>query len=170
MTIKEYWNLIGREPFLAITWEPDFFQACSFRKMLMNHKNFHFTQISDKTKDEIFLKSPKTMFLGYFWPILVIFAWWGFFPKKLGSVTHNYIWAPNTMLSFRKNYESILRKLTDRRKDGQKDGWKDGQTLFYRTLPADAGGPITAKIVPGLDKSNSQWFTFPYLCVTWFVR
>ena len=78
------------------------------------------------------------------------------FSKKFGCVTHNYIWAPNTMLSFRKNYESILRKLTDRRKDGQKDGWKDGQTLFYRTLPADAGGPITAKIVPGLDKSNSQ--------------
>ena len=27
-----------------------------------------------------------------------------FFKKKSGSVTHNYIWAPNTMLSFRKNY------------------------------------------------------------------
>ena len=34
--------------------------------MLMNHKNFHFTQILDKTNDEIFLKSPKTMFLGHF--------------------------------------------------------------------------------------------------------
>ena len=28
-------------------------------------------------------------------------------------------------------------------KDGQKDRWKDGQTLFYRTLPAKAGGPIS---------------------------
>ena len=70
LTIKEYWNLIGWEPFLAITWEPDFSQACSFRRMLMNHKNFHFTQIPDKTNDVIFLKSPKAMFLGHFWPFL----------------------------------------------------------------------------------------------------
>ena len=101
--------------------------------MLMNHKNFHFTQIPDKTNDVIFLKSPKTMFLG----ILVIFARWGFFPKN-PAVTHNYIWAPNTMLSFRKTNEPIPRKLTDRRKDGR----KEGGTLFYRTLPAEAGGPI----------------------------
>ena len=38
------------------------------------------------------------------------------------------------MLSFRKTNESILRKLTDRR--------KDGGTPFYKTLPAEAGGPI----------------------------
>ena len=25
--------------------------------------------------------------------------------------------------------------------DGRKDGQKDGETLFYRTLPANAGGP-----------------------------
>ena len=37
-----------------------------------------------------------------------------------------------------KTNESIPRKLTDNRKDG----WKDEQTLFYRTLPAEAGGPI----------------------------
>ena len=66
MTIKEYWNLIGREPFLAITREPDFSQACSFRRMLMNHKNFRFTPIPDKTNDAIFLKNPKTLFLGHF--------------------------------------------------------------------------------------------------------
>ena len=40
--------------------------------MLMNLKNFHLTQIPDKTKDMIFLKSPKTLFLGYFWSILFI--------------------------------------------------------------------------------------------------
>ena len=68
--IKEYWNLIGREPFLAITWEPDFSQACSFHRMLMNYKNFHFTQIPDKNNDVTFLKSPKTMFLGHFWSFL----------------------------------------------------------------------------------------------------
>ena len=64
--IKEYWNLIGQEAFLVITWELDFFQACSFCRMLMNHNNFHFTQIPDKANDAIFLKSPKTMFLGHF--------------------------------------------------------------------------------------------------------
>ena len=26
--------------------------------------------------------------------------------------------------------------------EGWKDGWKDRQTLFYRTLPASARGPI----------------------------
>ena len=65
--IKKYWNLIGQEPFLAITWALDFYQACSFRRMLMNHMNFHFTRIPDKTIDVIFLKSPKTMFLRHFW-------------------------------------------------------------------------------------------------------
>ena len=79
--------------------------------MLMNHKNFHFTQIPDKTNDVIFLKSSKIMF---FWPFLPD----GDFSKNSGSVTHNYIWTPNNMLSFRK------------------DGWKDVQTLFYETLPA----------------------------------
>ena len=32
---------------------------------------------------------------------------------------------------------------TDVRKDGRKDRQKDGQTLFYRTLPATAGGPTS---------------------------
>ena len=34
--------------------------------MLMNHKNFCFTEIADETNDMIFLKSPKTLFLGRF--------------------------------------------------------------------------------------------------------
>ena len=34
--------------------------------MLMNCKNFHFTQIPDETNDAIFLKSPETMFLDHF--------------------------------------------------------------------------------------------------------
>ena len=125
MTIKEYWNLIGRETFLAITWEPDFSQACSFRRMLMNHKNFHFTQIPDKTNDMIFLKSPKTMFLGHFWPFLPN---GDFFQKNPGS--HITIYGPLTAcLVFKKTNEPILRQLTD------------GRTLFYRTPPAEAGGP-----------------------------
>ena len=106
MTIQEYWNLIGREQFLAITWEPDFSQACSFCRM------FHFAQTPDKTNDMIFLKSPKTMFLGHFWPF--------------SAVTHNYIWAPNTMLSFRKKLMSQFWENV--RTDGTTDGRTDGRT------------------------------------------
>ena len=120
-TIKEYWNLIGREQFLAITWEPDFSQACSFCRMLMSHKDSHFTQIPDKTNDMIFFKSPKTLFLGHFWPFLVI------------SVAYYYIRAPNTMLSFRKN---------ERAKSEKTYGQSEGRTLFYRTLRAAVGGLI----------------------------
>ena len=76
LLVKYCWlkNLTGREPFLAIAREPDFSQACSFCKTLMNHKNFHFTQFLYKTNDIIFLKSPKTMFFGPFWPF------WSFLP------------------------------------------------------------------------------------------
>ena len=89
LTIKEYWNFIDREQFLAITWEPDISQTCSFRRMSVNHKNFRFTQIPDETNDmiflksllhqmskikgsicSIFLKSPKTLSLGDFWSFL----------------------------------------------------------------------------------------------------
>ena len=118
MTIKEYWNLIGRQQFLAITSEPDFSQACNFCRMLMYHKNFHFTQFPDKTNDITFLKSPKTMF----WVIFDhFFAWWGLFYKKSSFVTHIYIWAPNTMLSFRKKLMS--------------QSWEN-------RLLVEAGGPI----------------------------
>ena len=44
----------------------------------------------------------------------------GIFSKKSGSVTDNYIWAPNTMLSFRKKLMSQFSEnlRTDRRMDG----------------------------------------------------
>ena len=58
--------------------------------MLMNHQNYHFTQIPDKTNDMIFLKKSKNHVFG---PFLTIF--WSFLPNG-DSVTHNYIWAPNT--------------------------------------------------------------------------
>ena len=64
---------IGRELFLAITWQPDFSQACSFCRMLMNHKNFHFTQIPDKINNDFLKKSKNHVFVP-FWPFLVIFA------------------------------------------------------------------------------------------------
>ena len=89
--------------------------------MLMNHKNFHFTQIPDKTNDMIFLESPKTMFLGHFWPFSVIFARWGFFPK-IPALSHITRYGPLTPCSIsEKTNEAILRKLMDRRKDGRTD-------------------------------------------------
>ena len=57
--IMKYWQLKNTEISLP---RAIFSQACSFCRMLMNHENFHFTQIRDKTNDMIFLKSPKTMF------------------------------------------------------------------------------------------------------------
>ena len=131
LTIKEYWNLIFWETFLAMTWEPNVSQACSFHRMLINHQNFHFTQIPDKTNDGTFLKSPKTIFLGHFWPFLPN---GGIFQKN-PVVTHNYIWAPNTMLNFRKNEWTIPEK-TYIQKERQTEG-RTGQTdPFYRTLLA----------------------------------
>ena len=76
-----YWQLKNTEisfaesHFWLITWEPDFPLACNFRRMLMNHKNSHFTQIPDKTNDMIFLKSPKK---ACFWAIFDHF--WSFLP------------------------------------------------------------------------------------------
>ena len=151
MTIIEYWNLIDQETFLAITWDTDFSRAWSFCRMLMNHKNFHFTQIPDKNNNVIFLKSPKTMLLGHFWTFLVISAQWGFFPKN-PAVTNNYIWAPNTMLVSEKTHEPIPRKPMDRRQDGQKDRRTDRPYFI---------GPLRPR--PGLQKDgmrNASRLTF----------
>ena len=122
MTIKEYWNLIGWEPFLAITWEPDFSQACCFCRMLINHKDFHFTQISDKNND-MFLKSPKTMFLGHFWSFMPD----GDFFQKNPALSHTAVYGSLTPCYVsEKTNQPIPRKLTDRRMDRL----KEGQTLF----------------------------------------
>ena len=69
----------------------------------MNHKNFHFTQISGKTNDIMFFKSPKTMVLGYFSPFMVIFAEWELKKKKKTGCHTQLYPALNIMLSFRKN-------------------------------------------------------------------
>ena len=57
----------------------------------------------------------------------------GIVSKISSSVTHNYIWVPNTMLSFRKKLMNQF----------QENSWTDRQTLFYRILPVEARGPIT---------------------------
>ena len=86
LTFKEYWNLIGQEQFLALTWEPDFSQAFNFCRMLMNHMNFPFAQIPDKTNNMIFLKSKNAVF-GSFLTIFGRFCPIGIFSKKSGCHT-----------------------------------------------------------------------------------
>ena len=132
MTIKEYWNLIGWEPFLAITWEPDFSQACNFRRMKMNHMSFLLHQFQTKLWLDFLKKSKSPVFgppltiFGHFFPIR-----WRFFPKNL-AVTHNYIWAPNTMLNFRKNQWPNSEKT-----NGQTEGRTDRHYFigFFRPRP-----------------------------------
>ena len=79
-----------------------------------------------------FLKSP------CFWVIFdhfrSFFPDWFFFLKNPA----NYIWAPNTMLSFRK------KVMSQSGENLRTDGRTDGQTQLYRTLPAEARGPISS--------------------------
>ena len=121
--------LIGREPFLTITWEPGFSQACSFRRLLMNLENFPFTQIPDKTNDMIFWKSHKTLF----WVIFDHF--WSFLSNRdvfqKMQLSHITIDGPLTACWVsEKNNEPIPRKLTYRWKDER----KGRHTLFCRTI------------------------------------
>ena len=131
--LVKYWQLKNSEILLAKShWEPYFSQVCSFCRTLMNHKNFHLTQILDKTNDLIFLQSPKTLFLCHFWPFLVILPDRDFLQKI--QLSHTSIYGPLTACWVsQKTNEPIPRKLLNRRKDTRKDGWKDGHTLFYRS-------------------------------------
>ena len=112
--MQNFWAQIGPFPQMRIFENQIFSQGCSFCRMLMNQKNFHFTQIPGKTNDIIFLKSPKTK-NHVFEPFLTIFARWGFFPKN-PALSHTTIYGPlTTMLTKfqKKTNESIPRKLTD---------------------------------------------------------
>ena len=133
--IKESWNLIGQEPFLAITWKLDFSQAFNFRRMLMNHNNFHFTQIPEKINDMIFLKSPKTMFSGHFRSFLPD----GEFFQKIRLCHTQLYMDPYHHPKFQKELMSQSRE------NLWTDGRIDGQALFYRILRAEAGGPTTSR-------------------------
>ena len=73
--------------------------------MLMNHKNFHFTQIPDKTNDMIFLKSLKTLFLDHFF-------------QKLW-LSQTTIYGPLTPCNSEKTYGQTERWM---------EGWTEGQT------------------------------------------
>ena len=74
----------------------------------------------------------------------------GIFSRKSGSVTHIYGPLAPCQISEKTN-EPIPRKLrTDGRTDGQTgrqtSRWMHRQTLFYRTLLAEAGGLKIPKV------------------------
>ena len=78
----------------------------------------------------------------------------GIFSKKSSSVTHNYIWAPNTMLSAK-----FQRKLmSESRENLRTDGRTEGQTLFYRTLLAEAGSPTSKQSLEHFKILNQRLF------------
>ena len=74
-----------------------------------------------------------------FWPIFPFFGGKNIFLENpaLSSTTSYGFLASCKHLE--KTTDTIPRKCPDRWKDGQ----KDGQTLFYRTLPANDRGPKT---------------------------
>ena len=139
----KYWQ------FLAITWEPDltrFSPSIQFLHNSMNHKNFHFTQIPDKTDDMIFLKSPKILFLGHFWLFLSFLPDDDFFQKIW--LLHCWIGVTLTVMVLGAIYEPLTpcykfqkKPITQFWENLWTDGRMDGQALFYRTYPAETAGP-----------------------------
>ena len=93
-------------PFRPFSQEPDFSQACGFRRMIHNNNIFHFKQKKYTSMDKIFIKNEKTPFLSHFGPFWALFAQiWsnGIFLKKLGAVTFERLWTTNFMQKIRKN-------------------------------------------------------------------
>ena len=85
--------------------------------MLMNHKNFCFTYIPDKTNDTIFLSKKKVQ-KPCFWTIFDYF--WSFMPAG-DFFPKNPVLSHVTMLSFRKN-ESANSEGTYGLTEGRTDG------------------------------------------------
>ena len=75
--------------------------------------------------------------MAHFWPIFPIFGAKKFFLENPAlSHTTSY-----RFLAQRQNLEKVNDTIQRKRPDRRTVGWKDGQKLFYRTLPASAGGP-----------------------------
>ena len=93
--LKKYWRLKNTEislveSFLVITSVLDFSQAWSFHRMLMNHSNFHFTQIPAET-NVVFFKKSKNHVLGQFLTIFSQFCPRGILSKKSDCHTQLYM-------------------------------------------------------------------------------
>ena len=100
--LMKYWQLKTTEISLAEShfWPYNLrtrlFLSMQFsQKWLRAIRTFCFTPMPDKSKDLIFLKSPKILYLGHFWSFLVIFTRWGFF-RKNSSVSHITKYGPLT--------------------------------------------------------------------------
>ena len=78
----------------------------------------------------------KNPVFGSFWAHFPNFGSKKKFPRKSGSVMHNFTWDSSTMPKFRKKKQWHNSKKTPGQMEGWKDRRKDGQTLFYRTLLA----------------------------------
>ena len=83
-------------------------------------------------------KLKKNLFLAHFGPI---------FPIFLGKRFSRKIWLRQAQLHMgSQHHDKFQKKLMMQFQenswtDGRTEGQKDGQTLFYRNLPAIAGGP-----------------------------
>ena len=75
--------------------------------MLMSHKNFHFTQIPDKTNDIIFFKKLKNPVFGHFFLM-------GIFSKKSDCHTQLYV-GPQHQAKFQKK---LLSKFQEKLRTG----------------------------------------------------
>ena len=60
--------------FCLFPQEPEFSWTCDFRRMIDNNKVFHFQQKKYASMDKIFVKTPKTPFLGHFGSFWAIFS------------------------------------------------------------------------------------------------
>ena len=78
--------------------------------------------VSQKFTKKPINKNSKTLILRHFWPFLVIFVCWGFFPKY-SVLSHTTIFDPRKV--FEKTNKPIPRKRTDRWKDEWKEGRKN---------------------------------------------
>ena len=74
---------------------------------------------------------------------------WAHFPNFQGkkfflenpALSHT---TPYGFLAQCKNLEKVNDTIQRKHPQRWKDGWKNRETLFYKTLPASAGGPIKA--------------------------
>ena len=97
-------------------WE--FSYLWDLRRKLANHNTLYFRSFLAKTNDSIFRKSPKTLFLGLFGPLLPIFEKMRIFPKN-PALSLFYVYGPLTSCKkIEKTNEPILRKTVT---DGQTD-------------------------------------------------
>ena len=106
-------------PFCPKSREREFSQIWDFCRKLANHNTLHFRSFLAKTNDSIFRKSPKTLFLGLFWPFLPIFEKMRIFPKN-PAVSLFYVYGPwNSCKKIEKTNEPILRTLRHGLTDGR---------------------------------------------------